>query len=592
MVDAPESDSSGLEEKVAASAATTTTTAATSGTHATQRSSAPSEGVTLDTISAVTKHSASVAQVASTSSLADKIEPQLTMEVTSKTTQVSASLPPKKKAKVAEAPAPASNEAPPPALTKAAASAAPAPAVAVSAAPASPVSAAPAANEGASASRKDPLAPAPALQKPSGDAPSKNAATTGSEGPQTIVTGASITAPPPPITNPIAPAAAAAAGSAATAAAAPPTAKGTNKPVTTMSSTQLLLPDYTAVRQTVKDLLALLQLYGPLTANQLEYNLPPVQPAAVPWSIHDVLNILVAIDLVQEVQGTGQYCMQEGIPRADAILPAELPAEIQQAHEETENSWKRCQILRAALLEEHPKNFREVLKQILKEYPGVMQDPVYWTAMRNCHIDTHSSTSGTAERRHTPKSSQSASDGGIASASSKGGNSSKGPPKASPTTATSKSPPTASLTATASNGPPNASQTTTTSTTLGASSVSIASSTPPVIVPVMKVASAAVPTVNITQPASTLVPATDAVAPVSTVPQSAAVPTLKPKQPASTLGPATDAAASEATVPQSELPAKLTTQTPDATMEASEVVPTQTEASITEAKTSSTATAS
>jgi hypothetical protein len=252
---------------------------------------------------------------------------------------------------------------------------------------------------------------------PSGVAPAAAAPTTVAA-PATVAAPTTAAAPTTVATNPTAP--------AATAAASAPLPPNAGKPVATMmSTTQLLLPDYAAVRQTVKDLLALLQLYGPLTANQLEYNLPPVQPAAVPWSVHDVLSILVAIGLVQEVAQDGGtttttaqlYCMHEGIPRADALLPADLPAEILQAHEEAEASWKRGQILRAALLldEQNPKNnIKEVLKQILTEYPQVVNDPVYWTALRNCHIDIHSATPAT-EKRTTPKVSKSTSNKGMPS---------------------------------------------------------------------------------------------------------------------------------------------------------------------------------
>jgi hypothetical protein len=198
------------------------------------------------------------------------------------------------------------------------------------------------------------------------------------------------------------------------------TACNTNCP-SIIQTTQLLLPDYAAVRQTVKDLLGLLQLYGPLTANQMEYNLPPVVPATIPWNVHDVLAILVAIGLVQQVKGTNQYCMLGGIPRANVILPSDLPSEIQQALNEADNSWKRSQILKGALRQNvdtnnnngnnsnnnniGTKNYKEVLKQIVAEYPQVSNDPVYWTALRNCHIDIHNGSSVT-EKRSLLKSSQ------------------------------------------------------------------------------------------------------------------------------------------------------------------------------------------
>lgn len=181
------------------------------------------------------------------------------------------------------------------------------------------------------------------------------------------------------------------------------------------STTQLLLPDYASVRQTVQDLLALLQLYGPLTANQLEYNLPPVVPTSTPWNVHDVLSILVAIGLVQQVKGsTDQYCIFGGVPRATAIYPTEIPSEIQRAINEAEGSYKRCQILREALRHANTttndnhdgnnhgtKNYLSVLKQLLQEYPNIINDPVYWTALRSCRIDIGNGTSNMppSERR-------------------------------------------------------------------------------------------------------------------------------------------------------------------------------------------------
>jgi hypothetical protein len=211
-------------------------------------------------------------------------------------------------------------------------------------------------------------------------------------------------------------------------------AKSTVAP-TSASTTQLLLPDYAAVRQTVKDLIGLLQLYGPLTANQLEYNLPPVVPASIPWSVHDVLSILVAIGLIQQVKGTNQYCMFGGIPRADVILPMDITSEIQQALHEADGSWKRTQMLREALRQVNTnhtsngkhKHFKDILQQIVEEYPQVTNDPVYWTALRNCHIDMQTPGSTVAEKRSASATSKLSSNAAGASTASKKVASSKSP---------------------------------------------------------------------------------------------------------------------------------------------------------------------
>jgi hypothetical protein len=191
----------------------------------------------------------------------------------------------------------------------------------------------------------------------------------------------------------------------------PTAAMASPKPVTTntntnnyqsvTSTTQLLLPDYAAVRQTVKDLLSMLQLYGPLTANQLEYNLPPVTAVSTPWNVHDILAILVAIGLVQHVKGTtDQYCMFGGVPRATAIYPTDIPSEIKRAINEVEQSYKCCQILKEALRQANPastsnqngtnrptRSYKDVLQQLMQDFPHTTNDPVYRTAVRSCHGD-------------------------------------------------------------------------------------------------------------------------------------------------------------------------------------------------------------
>jgi hypothetical protein len=208
---------------------------------------------------------------------------------------------------------------------------------------------------------------------------------------------------------------------------APSIASNNNSPSTSIkSTTQLLLPDYITIQQTVKDLLALLQLYGPLTANQLEYNLPPVPQATAPhlsWTIHDVLSILVAIGLVQFVSKTNQYCMFGGLPRATPIYPTDIPSEIQQAVHEAEDSFKRCKILRDALRSNVNNNncnkhttkyYKDVLKELLQDYPQILNDPVYYTALRNCNIDAGGgyNTNSISEKRHTaPKSSSNSNKG-------------------------------------------------------------------------------------------------------------------------------------------------------------------------------------
>lgn len=151
---------------------------------------------------------------------------------------------------------------------------------------------------------------------------------------------------------------------------------------TTLNKTQLLLQDYTTVRQTVRDILALLQKYGPLTAGQIEYNLPKV-PSTI-WGIPDVLNILSSMEILGLTE-SHTYTWNGGITRADTVLPTDVMSKIVTALQEAEASWKRSEMLKQAVLKK--TNPKDVLKQLLDECPDIVNDPVYLTALKACDID-------------------------------------------------------------------------------------------------------------------------------------------------------------------------------------------------------------
>ncbi|GAX27258.1 hypothetical protein FisN_13Lh182 [Fistulifera solaris] len=172
----------------------------------------------------------------------------------------------------------------------------------------------------------------------------------------------------------------------------PPPAQQT--PQTQSNQHSFDLEDYSIIPQTVRDLLTLLQLYGALTAGQLEYNLPVNNS---PSLIQDVLEVLVCIGLVQKVQEedeskTPRYCVNRGVPRADAVNLPVLQHEILAAHRQANRSFERTKLLQTALQDDN-SNPKDVLQKLLHDYPEIQQDPVYMTALRQCHVDAPTSSS-------------------------------------------------------------------------------------------------------------------------------------------------------------------------------------------------------
>lgn len=184
-------------------------------------------------------------------------------------------------------------------------------------------------------------------------------------------------------------------------AAPPPTKKRKlHKPVPVTQ----LLSDHPVIQKTVHNLIGLLETYGPLTAGQLEYNLPPIVGERVnSQSIHDIVQVLVCMGIVQQVKeppvpvgnsgvptppkpaAPPRYCIQQGVPRADVVLPHQVLEQIAAAHEEIKRSTERRKRLKEAL--QNKESPKELLKEIAIEYPEIAQDPVYATALKSFHLD-------------------------------------------------------------------------------------------------------------------------------------------------------------------------------------------------------------
>lgn len=166
-----------------------------------------------------------------------------------------------------------------------------------------------------------------------------------------------------------------------------------------------LLADHPVIQKTVHNLLGLLQTYGPLTVGQLEYNLPPIVGERVrSATLHDILQVLVCMGLVQRVADPAsdtpkpdpppRYSVHQGIPRADVVLPHTLLDQVRATQEEIAKSAARRKRLRAALQgpaattsQRSSSPPKDLLKELALDYPEIVQDPVYLTALRACHVD-------------------------------------------------------------------------------------------------------------------------------------------------------------------------------------------------------------
>jgi hypothetical protein len=142
-----------------------------------------------------------------------------------------------------------------------------------------------------------------------------------------------------------------------------------------------------SIVQTVHDLLELLQIYGPLTKSQLEFNLPPSRHVA------DIVDLLVALGVVQVVNIPSNaisepiYCVFAGRTRQDAVLPHQALSQLETAHSQYQHSLERAHLLKEYL--KNPSTSPRVLFQsMLKAHESEMaNDPVYVTALKHFGLD-------------------------------------------------------------------------------------------------------------------------------------------------------------------------------------------------------------
>lgn len=164
--------------------------------------------------------------------------------------------------------------------------------------------------------------------------------------------------------------------------AAPPQQQASKK----RKPNPVLLADSHVV-QITHDVLGLLQLYGPLTKAQMEYNLPPCRR-----SLQDILELLVAAGVVRVVD-TGIVSSELlysvfTTTRHDVILPQQVLPALESAHAEFLASLERGQILKDYLKNYSPSSPAPaaLLQKLLMEFPDIRNDPVYMAAMRNVGV--------------------------------------------------------------------------------------------------------------------------------------------------------------------------------------------------------------
>jgi len=176
-----------------------------------------------------------------------------------------------------------------------------------------------------------------------------------------------------------------------------PTTKRLADPNTTSNGDEPPSDEFThrKVSQTVRDVGALLQSYGPLTLGQMAYNLPPHD------RLGEIVQILVRLGMVQQVKGEEvRYCIGKGVPRPyelTVLWPHAVQRDIAYAHRAANDSFERSKVLRAAL-QDPSKDVKVVLEGLLKKYPDISNDPVYVAALRNCHANLEGTRSRNGKR--------------------------------------------------------------------------------------------------------------------------------------------------------------------------------------------------
>lgn len=202
------------------------------------------------------------------------------------------------------------------------------------------------------------------------------------------------------------------------------------------------------VAAATNDILALLQLYGPLTYSQLKFNIATQLDTQQQGEhekhddLQEILDTLIELGVIHSVDTSPiastissiaedadiTYCFGRGIPRMDVILPCDLLDKLCVAGDEVLRARERISLLRTALLEkdelihdeleedesENTTNrklisrkrkrndedecqisTRNLLNQLSQNYPEIILDPVFAEALCMCNVDSASENLGT-----------------------------------------------------------------------------------------------------------------------------------------------------------------------------------------------------
>jgi len=197
------------------------------------------------------------------------------------------------------------------------------------------------------------------------------------------------------------------------------------------------------VAAATNDILASLQLYGPLTYSQLKFNIATQLDTQQQGEhekhddLQEVLDTLIELGVIHAVDTSPiastitsiaedadiTYCFGQGIPRMDVVLPCDLLDKLYVTGDEVLRARERISLLRTALLEkdefthdelvddrsenitnrklisrkrkrndedESQISTRNLLNQISQNYPEIRLDPVFEEALCVCHVDSAS----------------------------------------------------------------------------------------------------------------------------------------------------------------------------------------------------------
>ena len=139
-----------------------------------------------------------------------------------------------------------------------------------------------------------------------------------------------------------------------------------------------------------QNILKLLQTYGPLTVNEISFNIPSTN-----LSVSSILKIMTVLNVVHYKDGF-YYCF-DGEVRSDCdtIYPSEILHLVKDTNDEIQESMDRIELLKAELKREvkigtRTKSVREFLKGLAAKYDGergIRGDPVYAAALKTLNVD-------------------------------------------------------------------------------------------------------------------------------------------------------------------------------------------------------------